>query len=291
MTFSAISEGVKCDWLDVTFSPVNAPFEEIRSVLDSCGCEVLGSTHDAVERWRVGRGVIVLEDRARFARASASGGSLDYLREQRQFYAYLSALADQPHAVTRLDACLDTESPGHAVVGDLWRRYPSECALTRKALPTKLFTSAGPDGKPTGTFYVGHRSAAKVTARVYDKRQQLIEVYGTDPGHNWTRYELTVRKAMGPTLRDAAQPTRVFWHFMAPRLLRAAQGVEPWEPGWGTGWEYRAPEATPFERLSRRVEASAELGRLIELSDALGPGGRDWLLTLVARRAGVRKAS
>lgn len=287
MTFS---REVQCDWLDVTFSPIDAPLADVRTFLDSVQGEVASGEGDIRERWQLGHGVVVLESRQRFARVSASGGALEYLRERGQWLSYLSILGEQPHAVTRLDACLDTDAPGHAVVGDLWRRYPRSCALTRKTLPTKLFASSGVDSKPTGTFYVGHRSAAKVTARVYDKRNQLIDVAGFDPGHDWTRYEVTVRKQMGPTLRDAAQPTRLFWFFMAPTLLRAPDAVEPWESGWGTGWEYRAPQPTPYERLSRRVEASADLGRLIELSDALGPGGRDWLLTLIARRAGIRKA-
>ncbi len=287
---SSPQTNVKCDWLDVTFSPDDWPRDEAREFLHSVCGEVMQGSTVTREKWRVGQGVVVLETRARWARVSASGGALDELRFRGQFLSYLSLLGEQPHTVTRLDACLDSEAPGPDVVADLRRRYPARCALTRKAQPTKVFLSANPEGRETGTFYVAHRSEADVAARVYDKRQQLWEVHGTEIGHPWTRYELTIKKSMGPTLRDAAQPERVFWHFAAPTLLVAPVGVEPWQPGWGTGWEYRAPEPTSYERLKRRVEASAEIGALIELSDALGPRGRDWLISLIASRAGLRKA-
>jgi len=181
MTSSAPSR-VKCDWLDVTFSPEDAPFSELRSFLDSVGGEVVSRADDSRQMWRLGHGVVTFEQRARFARASASGGALDHMRDRDSFYGYLSTLAEQPHAVTRLDACFDTESPGHVVVADLWRRYPRSCSLRRKAIATKRIVSTDADGHETGTFYVGHRSAARVTARVYDKRQQLIEVHGSYPG-------------------------------------------------------------------------------------------------------------
>jgi len=135
------------------------------------GGEVVSRADDSRQMWRLGHGVVTFEQRARFARASASGGALDHMRDRDSFYGYLSTLAEQPHAVTRLDACFDTESPGHVVVADLWRRYPRSCSLRRKAIATKRIVSTDADGHETGTFYVGHRSAARVTARVYDKRQ------------------------------------------------------------------------------------------------------------------------
>lgn len=290
MTSLALASSVKCDWLDVTFSPTDAPLGELRAFFDSIGGEVLSSAGDDRQSWRLG-GVLVLDERARFVRVSASGLVLEYMRERSAFFSFLAILGEQPHAVTRLDACVDSESPGHLVVGDLWRRHPRTVNLTRKAVPTKRIVSTTNDGHESGTFYAGHRTAAKVTARVYDKRLERIERGGYDPGHDWTRYELTVRKDVGATLRDAAQPERIFWHFMAPALLKAPQGVDPWDSGWGTGWEYRPPDIAPYERLRRRVDASGEIARLLELADAVGPNGRDWLVSLISRRAGVKRSA
>jgi len=141
----------------VTFSPEDAPFSELRSFLDSVGGEVVSRADDSRQMWRLGHGVVTFEQRARFARASASGGALDHMRDRDSFYGYLSTLAEQPHAVTRLDACFDTESPGHVVVADLWRRYPRSCSLRRKAIATKRIVSTDADGHETGTFYENGR--------------------------------------------------------------------------------------------------------------------------------------
>lgn len=289
MTFSAYGE-VKCDWLDVTFAPDNFPADEIRGLLHSVLGEVVPGSTAAKEKWRLDRGVVAIQVTPRWARLSASGLALDYLRGFGQFLSYLSIIGEQPHRVTRLDACLDVATPGADVVAALHAAYPASCALSRKAQGTKVIQSAGRDGRQTGTFYVGHKGNGDVAARVYDKQHQLWEVKGEEIGP-LTRYEITVRAGMGPTLRDAAQPTRVFWHFAAPALLERPEGIEAWESGWGTGWEWSAPEQVPSQVLRRRVEVSAEIGRLIELSDAIGPYGREWLVKLIEERCGLRRVA
>jgi hypothetical protein len=94
---------------------------------------------------------------------------------------------------------------------------------------------------------------------------------------------------MGLTLRDAWDPSPVFWHYASPDLLRAPAGVVPWVPyGEGFHLEPRA-DLSPGLLLQRRVEADPGIDRLIELADQVGPGGREWLAQLVMRRLGLAK--
>ena len=71
---SSPQTNVKCDWLDVTFSPDDWPRDEAREFLHSVCGEVMQGSTVTREKWRVGQGVVVLETRARWARVSASGG-------------------------------------------------------------------------------------------------------------------------------------------------------------------------------------------------------------------------
>lgn len=273
---------VICDWLDVTYSPVDTPETAVLAVLQSAGAECL-YTDDKGSTWRVIDGVFKVQRAPGFVRLSASGSVLSQLRLQGQFLNYLSALSECPHSVTRLDAALDVLCDAAPILSDLWRRYPRECSLTRKALRTKTIFSTRDDGQQSGTWYAGHRSAAKVTARVYDKTLEALEKRG-ELLPAITRYELTVRKAMGPTLRDAAEPERVFWHFASPALLQRPEGIAPWDPNWGLGWTYKAESAPAGGVLKSRVEHSAELLALYELSQREGAGGVDYLLSLIRRR-------
>tara|TARA_R110002074_G_C12468667_1_gene660047 strand:- start:641 stop:1057 length:417 start_codon:yes stop_codon:yes gene_type:complete len=121
---------------------------------------------------------------------------------------------------------------------------------------------------------------------VYDKAHQLSETQGLDIPPR-TRAELTVRK--GCTLRDAYQPERVFWHYMAPAVLGRPEGVPDWSSGWAEGWVMERVELLPAQRLKRLIERSPDLAAIVELSDAVGPMGRSMAMRLIEKR--VRQAS
>jgi len=155
----------------------------------------------------------------------------------------------------------------------------------------RLLLDVRGDGRETGTFYVGHRTAARATARVYDKAwERLQRANETCPPR--TRYEVTVRKDYGATLRDAAEPRRLFWHVASPALLDAPDDVEPWDSGWGGGWRaVDLPDPLPAEVLGRRVEFSPELAMLADIADRMGPEGRVWLARRLLAKLGVECSS
>lgn len=136
---------------------------------------------------------------------------------------FLAILGSSPHAVTRVDLAVDLAMDGADLVDAMRARYPSGMVnLGRKSISTTLFLSVRPDGRETGTWYAGHRTKARATARVYDKAHQLWERDGTITLPR-ARVEVTARKGYGATLRDAALPEALFWHIasrLSFRLLR-----------------------------------------------------------------------
>jgi len=256
---------VICDWLDVTYAPNDTPEREVLDVLQAAGAECVTS-EDGASVWSVGHGKFVLQCRASFHRYSASGAVLEHLRACGRYMDYLSALSGSPHAVTRLDAAHDVLTDAAPIIAKLRKRYPQECCLSRKALRTKSILETRPDGKESGTWYVGHKSRGRITARVYDKQLQMLNVYGIEILPT-SRYELTFKRDVGPTLRDAAEPARLFWSHASPVLIKRPPGLSDWVSGWGGGWHYEKPEIALAGLLKSRIESSAELQSILALAD------------------------
>ncbi len=270
---------VIADWLDVTFSPVHTPERAVLDVLQQSGAECL-STDDHGSTWRAGYGIFKLQTKGTFHRYSASGAVLEHLRLTGLYMDYLSALSEAPHAVTRLDAAYDVLTDAAPILAKLRRRYPHECNLSRKALRTKSILETRPDGHESGTWYVGHKSKGRITARVYDKALQMLNVHGVVIPET-TRYELTFKKDIGPTLRDAAEPDRIFWHHVKPLLPKRPQHLTDWQSGWGGGWAYQRPDVALAGLLKSRIESSSELQAILALADRADC--MEWCSQLLAR--------
>lgn len=286
MTSSRISSPrVVCDWLDVTFSPTDCPYPELNLLLLDAGFTVQrdsGGSRCYVPP--VGRGMVQVTHASRYAKVSLSGGACSALRDMGLFDQALHVLSTSPHKVTRVDAALDVLTDASYVIESLSARYPDgRVALGRKALPVKRILSTRVDGRDSGTYYVGHRTAARFTARVYDKTLEALEKRGEILPPT-TRFEVTARKDSGATLRDAALPASLFWHIAAPALLKLPEGVPVWQPNTDMTWTSERPTFDPAATLRRRVEYSAELDALADVADALGDEGRNYLLRLIERR-------
>ena len=293
MIFSVVlvMNEVICDWLDVTYSPDDIPLPELRKILIYAGFTLKFEAGQRVVYTMPGAGgSISIIQSSRFGKVSLSGGICSLLRTLGLWCDVLAVLSSCPHKVTRLDAALDVPTDAADVISALRARYPTgQVALSRKALPVTTFLTVRPDGVESGTYYVGHRTAARATARVYDKRLEQLQRWGRDIGHELTRYEVTARKDYGATLRDALEPAALFWHIASPALIyRKPEGVAMWEPyGDLTGWEHEAPALDPYAVIDRRVEFSAELAALADVADELGAGGRLMLLRRIATQLGL----
>jgi hypothetical protein len=283
------NDPVFCDYLDVTYSPDDLPSNEVTDLIQSVGAEAI-YTDDYNSKWRCGAGVLSIDTRPRYARISASGQVLVFLRGFGLFNDYLSALSSTPHKVTRLDAALDLPLDGADVVSKLRTEYPRVCNLTRKAQSTlSILASRALDGRETGSWSCGNRKTSKVMASVYDKTHEAWEKR-KEMLPLTTRFEVRVRGDVGPSMRDASAPASLFYHYAAPALLSAPVGIPLWQAGWGGEWSHNVVPLAPGDILKRRVGSSADLAALIDLADRAGPEGRSYLLSLLSRRIGALPA-
>lgn len=278
---------VFCDYLNVSFAPDDCPYPELNKfflglgfdVEDSFGCK------EFVYRPPVDRGgVIKIKMASGFALVSASGAACEFLRNSSAWDEYLSLLSAQPHKVTRLDASIDFAADGAQVIADLQARYPlGKVKLGRKAVNVTTYLAVRPDGRQTGTWYLAFKTKARLKVKVYDKAWQLLSEHGIE-GPPRTRYEVTAGSGYGATLRDASEPSALFWHAVSPALLASPEGVPVWVSDSSFVWSAPVREFDAVALLRRRVEHLAELGALALVADELGPGGRDFLLRLVKDR-------
>lgn len=283
-----------CDWVDVTF-PADSPLMDLAGdFLSDQRCSAKRVADHTLEyrhpnsAW----GNFQLHQSSRgWSRLSASGGSCDALRATGAFGEYLALIGDHPHTLTRLDATMDVSVDAPPIIAALVRKYPPDSLVyhTRKGVRPDYNLQPTLDGGITGTFYAGplRYGKSKVSSRTYDKRAEIISRTGDDPGPR-TRFEITVRKGVGATLRDAFDPVPVFWHFASPALLPAPPGVIAWVPGDSETWAPGSLPVDPYQRLRRRVDESVDIENLIRLADLLRGDGRRELLRLLRGRLGLR---
>lgn len=217
----------------------------------------------------------------------ASGALLAALRKMNLYAAYLQLFAGLPHRVTRLDASLDvrTDAPSEIVRVYQLATGKGGVSLTQKAVkPTAVSFYLSPsafDGRETGTLYIGGKTA-EVRLVLYDKREEFYKSSRLDLDP-LLRYEFRVTGKMGASLKDAYDPTAMFWHFMPHDVLPTPAGVAAWVPFLDGGFDVDRRFPSPYERLKKRVELSRELSSLFELADDCGPQGRKLFYGLVRR--------
>lgn len=266
---------VFCDWLDVTYAKGESHLSSVHSFVSEFCDEVAWSGDDSSQYlFRQGpeTGSIRIERSRMVERVSASGAALARIRAIGVLGEYLGLLGDAPHNVTRLDATYDVPSsnPGR-VIRSHYKRTRDGISFSRKGLKTSSIFSPGVDGLDTGTVFHGYGSDAKVKAKVYDKGHQMMERYAAivPPA---VRYELTFRREVGASLRDAFQPAPLFWHHATPLGLKRPSGVPEWAPG-AVGCVFPRREAsTAYERALRAIER-LPLHDLARLAQEIGKEG------------------
>ena len=252
-------------------------------------------------------GVLTLGDHGKFIHGtrygvgyySLSGDALAELRKHHDafdfFGQWLTIIGEHPHRVTRLDAAIDIAAEASTVVRRVYARARRGLVrLTRKATrPDEVRRLIGPalvTGLETGTVYIGARGRRDVTARVYDKREEILrrvmKAHGSltadlltlnDPGP-LVRYELEFSRKIGMTLRDAYDPAALFWHFARESLVPqlAPADVGSWEPRSG-GFAVPRVESLPSVQLRLLLDTSQDIKRAVTLAERCGPYGLDLL--------------
>lgn len=268
---------VFCDWLDVTCSPNETFAYELELFMAVHGYPVTFYDRKTGHKvFRVGSGTLKLERKEKFERASASGAVVHEFRSKGIFRDYVNLVGSVPHKVTRLDAALDVYTDAPPVLRALETRYPDDrFRFGRKALKvTRLYSARESDQALTGTWYVGHRSSARVTARVYDKAQEALDKRA-ERLEPTTRYELTFAKDYGCSLFDVLNPRSLFYSHAAERLLPSDGYYEPWESRGCVPWTSEPRDTMmTLQRFESRVAASPDLAELVRLSTRFGPAGK-----------------
>lgn len=286
----AMTYSHKADWLDVTTPPGSETSARVLSLLSCFADDIRVSPDQSKTTLRLSSGSVVLDNNDRFSRISASGAALTAMRMHSIFDDYLFSLSESSHRVTRLDVAYDTEEDFPKVLHRIRSKYPKgKASLSRKSLRLKeILSKRDSDNVSTGTVYFGHRSKARVVARVYDKQEESFANRGETIGAR-TRYELTVRSEMGATLRDAHSPEPLFWHFMSPTVLKKPKSASSslWLPDEGLDWSSRIIEVDHARRLRYAVENSALFDYLLQEADKLSEReGRVYLARLLTNKIG-----
>lgn len=264
---------------------------DVSAVLDVIGMQVeVDEARSVLWRSPDAVGTVKASKVGRVWALGCSGTVCAGLRAFKVFTAYLSAVGQRPHRVTRLDASLDVAEDAAPVVQAITAKgRQGGLSLTRKAIPPTevlALTAARPDGAVSGTVYCGSKRA-DVRMVVYDKQLERARHRLPDCGP-LTRYELRLKGGAGITLRDCAEPASVFWHYVAPDFLSRPEGVPSWTPH-GSGFVIDRPSpALPAARLKTRVELSTEVDALLNLAAEVGPHGFGLLVSLLKQRAGGR---
>ena len=277
---------VFADWLDVTCSPEVSFFDSVQYAIDSMGGFIQSIDRSDRMVYSLGSGYITLLRSKHFHKVSVTGGALVRIRELGKLDYLLTCVSEVPHSITRLDAAMDTSQDGADVFSYFSRRFSSPSRypnLTRKTVtPTYISSLRDSDNRRTGTINIGGYRNTKVSARVYDKQHEAMQKRGEELPPT-TRYELTVRKDMKPSLRDVSEPTSIFWHYMGRTVLKAPQGVPEWSSTWGGTWSMEIEKPLLYQVVKSKIESNPELLRIFELADSMSPDGRSIAMNMIKR--------
>lgn len=290
-------DGCFCDWLTVTYSPENCPDPEVQDLVYSVGGVQVNSPKDGRKCYRVGGswgddfskwpGTIVVDHGNGWVRIDFSGMALKHFRTASEYGNLLALLSTSPHKVTRLDATLDVPADAADVIKEFVDRHPTGfAAIRRKKLKIMSTIGVRDDMRKSGTVYLGHRTRARVTAKVYDKQLEALEKRGLLLPPT-TRYEITLRDGTC-TLRDASDCGPVFWHHAVPVFFPVVpDGVVAWESfGDMVGWKYQKRERLPMRQARKIIEEGSEVRMLVSLAEDLGLHGRTLILRMIANQLG-----
>jgi len=271
------------DFLGITipYSESGGLLEELLEVLEPI--RLAGADLEAGRYPLRGEGSALLKRMGPVFYASLTGGALAELRQRQSFMAWLEVFTLHPNRVTRLDAYWDVREPGPLILRQLWRQWRRNgVQFGRRIYQPRRITAMDAEGQETGTIYFGE-PGARLQVCIYDKRHEQRVKGREDPGP-WVRYELRFKRVPGVTLRDAWDPTSLFWHYAGGDILPVpACGCRPWVPG-ESGFVVPRKERTALERLQAIVDV-LPWRDLAGRAEDVGDYGRNVLATMLEQRA------
>jgi len=278
------------DYLNVSFPEES--MSEVRTCLlkliFQAGAKSISTKDSKTELYRIQSGTVRMAERRGYHLVGLSGTALSVLRQHDLYTELLSLISGVSHKVTSLDIAHDVRVHAPKVVKSLYKRLSSTegLHLTRKQVHSfnKVMRPSLYSSEETGTVYLGRRTS-EVYAKVYDKRNEIMEKTGMMTVDPLTRYELTVTNKAGVSLSDAHNPDACFWHFMSQVLPTPKGWSDNWVKGGFSFGLPALPVKLPADVLADRVEQSGDLELMLRLSGDMGPNGLDHLIRLIRARA------
>lgn len=284
-----------CDWLTVTCQPESNFTDSVLAALDSLPTEISFAA-DYKQLYRIlgaPRATCTLEQSRLFHSVSVSGTFLASLRQTSQLDRFLFAIASAPHTVTRLDVAKDYRLDFPVVLKALNAAYADgTCSLSRKALRVTEMLGVRSDGSKSGTWYAGRRQKGNITGRIYDKSLEMQDKLGVASPFPITRVEMTARKRVGCSLRDASNAEPLFYKLASPAFVATPPGTPEWVQGGGSfAWAAGPAEKPPaYPLLKYRMENSAEVKRLAALAAEMGDYGEEMAIRLLRAQIQAKRA-
>lgn len=260
---------VLCDYLSLTVPVDSSP--RLRSeLLDLLTAHNVEPTRNPGVYRHPDGGTAKLKNFGPVLSVGFSGALLGALRACGGMRELLGVLSSVPHRVTRIDAALDVLKDAPPELDRVFSLgHAGRVRFGRQVVPAsavgRMVRASHYGGPLTGSVYLGNRGADR-RLQVYDKRNERIDAGCDDPGP-WTRYEMTFGKGgrSGITLRDAEDPTALFWSAIGGVILPTPPGIPEWVPA-GEGFTLpKIPHAEPLERLSAALDNSEALQSIARL--------------------------
>ena len=268
-----------CDYLSVSTPHLDRaePFPLLDSVLGWCDFTCEGADATTIRYRGPNDGLVSVRRVGSVSVASASGLALLHLRESLALDQYLHTVGTNAHRVTRIDVALDVACDAAPVLRAVAAKARAgHLFITDRAVrPADVTTyeALGERGELTGTVYLAPPTA-EVRPKLYDKEHEQLVKWGRVIPPT-LRIEITCRSKVRATLRDAAVPRDLFYHYAAPGLLSAPADARPWSPH-AEGFVLPPPNVLdPALLLERRCDRSADLLALVRLASAYPRGLRD----------------
>lgn len=279
------TKNVFCDWLDFTVPCSSHDYDSLLDFWQALHFMPTKTSSNVGLLLRAPKGGSVKINSYRSVfRVSVSGSSLDHLRETSQFETLVIWLSENPHHITRFDAAYDVPVAGPKVIKALSRKHKDSINLSTRSTPVTLMLEYDTEKNKTGTFYCGHRTRARFTARVYDKKWQMEKMKGVFISDR-TRYEITVKGERGkksPCLRDLYDPTSIFWHVASPSLLRAPIDTPEWNPVDDFSFSpEKVDSPLAYDVLQKFISDSGFISTVAKLTSRLGPYGQAYAMKMI----------
>jgi hypothetical protein len=255
------------DWLSISYPTSMSPHLDLVSFFTTLSpLEYLDLGGSKQLYKAISGGSIFITAKTDYVNISISGSLLKQCRESGLNNDLQQILASAPYNITRLDIAYDLPICGTLAIDSIQSTYPLGFAsIASRSRQLQYILTQVTDKTKTGTVYFQNsKYKGTIKLKVYDKTHEVFQKTCTVIPST-TRYELSICR--GASLKDFAQPTSAFWHFLPTELLKRPDEslIPKWKATERINYDdYTSPSPTDYERLKFLIENHPVLKQLIQ---------------------------